>query len=82
MGGVQVNPAELAARILALGPDHREALLELIAKAEGGAVKYGPLRLDDDPRDFGHEATQELLDCCWYLSMECARLRRELRRSR
>lgn len=77
-----MNPADLAARLLALGPDQRDAMLELVAKAERGRDKYGVLDMAADSRDFADEATQELLDCCWYLSMECARLRRELRRSR
>lgn len=70
---------ELAARILALGPDQRDAMAELLTKAERGKDKYGVLDLANDPRDFAHEATAELLDCCWYLSTECARLRRQVR---
>ena len=79
-GEPAVTAAELAARILALGTDQRAALLELVAKAERGRQKYGVLQLDNDTRNFADEAVAELLDCCWYLSMECARLRRELMR--
>ena len=74
-----MNPAELAARIVALGPDQQEAMLELVTKAEKGREKYGVLNIETDTRDFREEATFELLDACWYLSTECARLRRHNR---
>lgn len=74
-----MNASELAARLLALGADQRDAMLELLVKAERGRDKYGVLDIATDTRDFREEATAELLDCCWYLSTECARLRRQVR---
>lgn len=78
------NPAELAARLLRLGHDHGEAIGEvvhaLVSKADDGAIKYGPLNLADDPRDFYDEAIAELQDSIWYTAFQIVRLRRLQRR--
>lgn len=76
-----MNAAELAADILSLGPDHRDAIHEMrmIRKAVEGRRKYGPLDLAADDRDFTVEALAEGLDREWYLLMEIVKLRRELR---
>jgi hypothetical protein len=68
---------DLVDRIAALGDDHRDVIERLIAKAESGAVKYGELRLDSDPRDFSAELVLELLDAVHYATMDNVRLRRE-----
>lgn len=76
-----MTAAELAADILSLGPDHRDAVHEMrmIRKAKDGRIKYGPLDLATDSRDFMAEAMAEGLDREWYLLMEIVKLRRENR---
>lgn len=76
-----MNAAELAADILSLGPDHRDAIHEMrmIRKAVEGRRKYGPLDLAVDDRDFPVEAMFEGLDREWYLLMEIVKLRRQVR---
>lgn len=76
-----MTAAELAADILALGPDHREALHEMrmIRKAMEGRRKYGPLDLAADDRDFMLEACAEGLDREWYMLIELAKRGRAVR---
>ncbi len=59
--------------------DEEDVLDVIRERLEMGRGTYGPLRLDSDPRDFEHEALEELLDGCVYLS--CELLRRERCRS-
>jgi hypothetical protein len=74
VGWVQVvTGAELAARFMMLGPDHREVFDLLLDKAEGGAKKYGVMEIATDSRDFEAEARAELLDCIHYLGAECVK---------
>ncbi len=68
--------AELAARFLMLGPDHRAVFELLLDKAEAGRKKYGVLQLDADGRDFEAEARAELLDCVHYLGAAVVQLKR------
>lgn len=70
-----MTAAELAADILSLGPDHREALHEMrmVRKALDGRRKYGPLDLATDDRDFMLEACAEGLDREWYMLIELAK---------
>ena len=42
-----------------------------------GRKAYGPLDIQGDRRDWGHEASEEALDCAVYLAAET--LRREAR---
>ncbi len=69
---------ELAARFLALGPDHQAILDRLITKAEGGARKYGVLKLDGDGRIFSRELVDELLDAVHYANADAELLERQL----
>jgi hypothetical protein len=41
-----------------------------------GRWQYGPLQVDADPRDFEHEALEELLDAVVYLAGALLRRRR------
>lgn len=53
-------------------------VLDLIReRMEMGRGIYGLLRLDTDPRDFEHEALEELLDAVVYLTAELLRRRRD-----
>lgn len=74
-----MTAAELAADILALGPDHRDALMVMrrIGKAIDGRRKYGPINLADDKRNFLVEALAEGIDKEWYMLFEIVRLERE-----
>lgn len=45
-------------------------------RAVKGAAQYGALEIDADPRDFLHEASEELIDARFYLAAEAIRLRR------
>ncbi len=54
-----------------------EAVIEeALKRYEAGRVKYGPLDLATDGRDFIQEMEAELLDCINYCVFQILRLRR------
>jgi hypothetical protein len=56
------------------GNGQADALVQLVAdRLEVGRLRYGPLRVADDPRDWNRETLEELADACVYLAAEVMR---------
>jgi hypothetical protein len=69
--------ADLAATLALLNDDEVRVVLLIAKRLVVGRKAYGPLDIQGDRRDWGHEASEEALDCAVYLAAET--LRREAR---
>lgn len=67
---------DVRARLGNLGPDELEALDYQLLKLERGALDHGPLDLDEDPRNWPDEISEEFLDVCWYVAFEIIKRKR------
>lgn len=65
-----------------LNDDEREVWGEIGERICRGREPYGELDLDNDPRDFGHEAAEEAMDALVYLAADKVRKARRRNRGR
>lgn len=61
--------------VTGLEPDAVLVVREVVERLRMGRKQYGALALVTDPRDFVHEAHEELLDATVYLAAETLRKR-------
>jgi|HubBroStandDraft_2_1064218.scaffolds.fasta_scaffold47142_4 hypothetical protein len=64
---------ELDAACAELGDDEVRVVVLVAKRLAVGRKCYGPLDIKGDPRDWRHEASEELLDGCVYLAAETLR---------
>lgn len=64
---------KLAKLIVQLGPDEIRVLERIAERLAMGRKQYGELAVENDPRDWKREASEELLDGCVYLAIASLR---------
>ena len=71
-----IESDEFATRYDDLSDDEQEVLSEMLKRIEMGRDQYGPLDIDNDPRNFRQEAAEEWVDLAVYSIADAIRKRR------
>lgn len=59
--------------VTGLGPDEIRVVRAIVARLRLGQVRYGPLDIASNPKDWRKEASEEFLDGAIYLAMQTIR---------